>query len=63
MAHSPPSLRTNRAFVGQLRALPPGPSAAYDARDEPMVSGQLASFQSMGVGDVTGVSNPGPRRR
>jgi hypothetical protein len=47
MAHSQPFLRTNRAFVVQLRAPPLGTSAAYDARVEPVVSGQVACFQSM----------------
>jgi hypothetical protein len=47
MAHSHPSLRPKRASVVQVRAPPPGPAAAPDARGEQVVSGRVARCPSM----------------
>jgi len=44
---SQPSLPTNRAFVVQFRAQPPGASSSYDGRVEHLVSGQVARFHSL----------------
>jgi hypothetical protein len=44
---SQPSLPTNRAFVVQFRAQPPGASSSYDGRIEHLVSGQVARFHSL----------------
>jgi hypothetical protein len=49
MAHSHPSLRPKRAFVVQVRAPPPGTAAAYDARGEQVVSGQVARCHPCGI--------------
>jgi hypothetical protein len=42
-----PSDPTNRAFVVQFRAQPPGAPARYDGRVEHLVSGQVARFHSL----------------
>jgi len=42
-----PSLPTNRVFVVQLRARPPGASSPYDGRGEHLVSGQVGRFHSL----------------
>jgi hypothetical protein len=44
---SQPSLPTNRAFVVQFRAQPPGASSSYDGRVEHLVSGQVTRFHSL----------------
>jgi hypothetical protein len=44
---SQPSLPSNRVFVVQFRAQPPGVSLAYDGRVEHLVSGQQARFHSL----------------
>ena len=49
MSHSYPSLPTNRAFVVQMRAPPPGTSMAYDARVEHLVSGQVVRCHPRGI--------------
>jgi hypothetical protein len=40
-------LPTNRAFVVQLRAQPPGASLAWEGRVEHVVSGQATHFHSL----------------
>jgi hypothetical protein len=47
MSQSPLPLPTNRAFVVQLRAQPPGAPLAWDGRVEHVVSGQAAHFHSL----------------
>jgi hypothetical protein len=47
MPPSQPSLPTNRAFVVQFRAHPPGTSSSYDGRVEHLVSGQVTRFHSL----------------
>jgi hypothetical protein len=42
-----PTLPTNRAFVVQLRAQPPGAPLAWDGRVEHVVSGQVTHFHSL----------------
>jgi hypothetical protein len=44
---SQPSLPSNRVFVVQFRAQPPGVSSVYDGRVEHLVSGQVARFHSL----------------
>jgi hypothetical protein len=82
MPPSQPSLPTDRPFVVQLRAPPPGTSPAYDARGEHLISGHVVRCHPCGIpmsspqsgavwcdeavshaGDLTGVSNPVPRRQ
>jgi hypothetical protein len=46
MPQLPPSLPTNRAFVVQLRAQPPGAPLSWDGRVEHVVSGQMTHFHS-----------------
>jgi hypothetical protein len=41
------SLPTNRVFVVQFRAQPPGAASSYDGRVEHLVSGQVARFHSL----------------
>ena len=47
MSQSPLPLPTNRAFVVQLRAQPPGAPLAWDGRVEHVVSGQATHFHSL----------------
>ncbi|MGH8069346.1 MAG: hypothetical protein ACRERE_29745 [Candidatus Entotheonellia bacterium] len=47
MPQSKPSLPTDRAFVVQFRAPPPGASPRYEGRVEHLVSGQVARFHSL----------------
>jgi hypothetical protein len=47
MPQSPLPLPTNRAFVLQLRAQPPGAPLAWDGRVEHVVSGQATHFHSL----------------
>ena len=47
MPQLPPSLPTNRAFVVQLRAQPPGAPSLWDGRVEHVVSGQMTHFHSL----------------
>jgi hypothetical protein len=47
VAPSQPSLPTNRAFVVQFRAQPPGTPIAWDGRVEHVVSGQVTHFRSL----------------
>ena len=47
MAQSQPTLPTNRAFVVQFRAQPPGAPLAWDGRVEHVVSGQVTHFHSL----------------
>ena len=47
MPQLPPPLPTNRAFVVQLRAQPPGAPMAWDGRVEHVVSGQMTHFHSL----------------
>jgi hypothetical protein len=49
MARSELSLLTYRAFVVPWRTPPPGTSAAYDARGEHPVSGQVAHCRPCGI--------------
>jgi hypothetical protein len=49
MAPSQPSLPTGRAFVMQLRGLPPGTSAAYGAQAKHLISGQVVCCHLCGV--------------
>jgi hypothetical protein len=49
MPPSQPSLPTNRAFVVQLHAPLPGTSAAYGARVEHLVSGQVVRGHPCGI--------------
>ena len=76
-----PSLPTNRDFVGQLRAPPPGTSAAYGTQVKQLISGQVVAAIPVAyrrhpqngavwcgravshARNITGVSNPVPRRR
>jgi hypothetical protein len=44
MPQPPLPLPTNRAFVVQLRAQPPGAPLAWDGRVEHVVSGQMTHF-------------------
>ena len=43
----PLPLPTNRAFVVQLRAQPPGAPLSWDGRVEYVVSGQMTHFHSL----------------
>ena len=47
MPQFPPPLPTNRAFVVQLRAQPPGDPLAWEGRVEHVVSGQATHFHSL----------------
>jgi hypothetical protein len=47
MSQFPLPLPTNRAFVVQLRAQPPGAPFAWDGRVEHVVSGQATHFHSL----------------
>ena len=47
MPQLPPPLPTNRAFVVQLRAQPPGAPLSWDGRVEHVVSGQMTHFHSL----------------
>ena len=47
MPQPPLPLPTNRAFVVQVRAQPPGAPFAWDGRVEHVVSGQVTHFQSL----------------
>ena len=47
MPQLPPPLPTNRAFVVQLRAQPPGDPLVWDGRVEHVVSGQMAHFHAL----------------
>ena len=47
MSQLPLPLPTNRAFVVQLRAQPPGAPFVWDGRVEHVVSGQMAHFHSL----------------
>ena len=47
MPQSPLPLPTNRAFVVQLRAQPPGTPLAWDGRVEHVVSGQVTHFHAL----------------
>jgi hypothetical protein len=47
MSQLPLPLPTNRAFVVQLRAQPPGAPLVWDGRVEHVVSGQMAHFHSL----------------
>jgi hypothetical protein len=47
MPQFPPPLPTNRAFVVQFRAQPPGTPLDWDGRVEHIVSGQVARFHSL----------------
>ena len=47
MPQFPPPLPTNRAFVVQFRAQPPGAPWSWDGRVEHVVSGQMTHFHSL----------------
>jgi hypothetical protein len=47
MSQLPLPLPTNRAFVVQLRAQPPGAPFVWDGRVEHVVSGQATHFHSL----------------
>jgi hypothetical protein len=47
MPQLPAPLPTNRAFVVQLRAQPPGAPLRWDGRVEHVVSGQMTHFHSL----------------
>ena len=47
MPHPPLPLPTNRAFVVQVRAQPPGAPFAWDGRVEHVVSGQATHFHAL----------------
>jgi hypothetical protein len=47
MPQPPPPLSTNRAFVVQFRAQPPGAPISWDGRVEHVVSGQVTHFHSL----------------
>jgi hypothetical protein len=47
MSQSPLPLPTDRAFVVQLHAQPPGAPFAWDGRVEHVVSGQMTHFHSL----------------
>jgi hypothetical protein len=47
MPQFPLPLPTNRAFVVQLRAQPPGAPLAWEGRVEHVVSGQATHFHSL----------------
>ena len=47
MPQFPLPLPTNRAFVVQLRAQPPGAPFAWEGRVEHVVSGQATHFHSL----------------
>jgi hypothetical protein len=47
MPQLPLPLPTNRAFVVQLRAQPPGAPMRWDGRIEHVVSGQMTHFHSL----------------
>ena len=47
MSQSPLPLPTNRAFVVQLRAQPPGAPLVWDGRVEHVVSGEATHFHSL----------------
>jgi hypothetical protein len=47
MPQPQPRLPTNRAFVVQLRAQPPGAPLGCEGRVEHVVSGQVTDFQSL----------------
>ena len=46
MSQPPLPLPTNRAFVVQMRAQPPGAPLVWDGRVEHVVSGQMTHFHS-----------------
>ena len=46
MPQPPPSLPTNRAFVLQFRAQPPGAPLSWEGRVEHIVSGQVTHFHA-----------------
>ena len=58
MPQLPLPLPTNRAFVVQLRAQPPGAPLAWDGRVEHVVSGQMDALPL--AGRVAGVHLPRP---
>ena len=47
MPQFPPPLPTNRAFVVQFRAQPPGAPLRWDGRVEHVVSGQMTHFHAL----------------
>ena len=47
MPQLPPPLPTNRAFVVQFRAQPPGAPLGWEGRVEHVVSGQATHFRSL----------------
>jgi hypothetical protein len=47
MPQPPLPLPTNRAFVVQMRAQPPGSPLVWDGRVEHVVSGQMTHFHSL----------------
>jgi hypothetical protein len=47
MSQPPLPLPTNRAFVVQLRAQPPGAPLSWDGRVEHVVSGRMTHFHSL----------------
>jgi hypothetical protein len=47
MSQFPLPLPTNRAFVVQLRAQPPGAPFAWDGRVEHVISGQATHFHTL----------------
>ena len=47
MPQPQPTLPTNRAFVVQFRAQPPGAPLVWDGRVEHVVSGQATHFHSL----------------
>ena len=47
MPQPPLPLPTNRAFVVQFRAQPPGATLAWDGRVEHVVSGEMTHFHSL----------------
>jgi hypothetical protein len=47
MPQPPAPLPTNRAFVVQFRAQPPGAPIGWDGRVEHVVSGQVRHFHSL----------------
>jgi hypothetical protein len=46
MAQSPPSLPSNKAFVVQFRAQPPGTPLSWEGRIEHLTSGQVLRFHA-----------------
>jgi len=47
MTPSPPVLPTNRAFLVQFRAQPPGTPMAWEGRVEHVVSGQVTHVHTL----------------